>query len=88
MYPAFAATARKEGFHDIAVIFVSLAAAEREHERRSRAFLDQIEAGAVFKKAKAVVWRCRNCGYTHNGLEAPAKCPACAHPQAYFEAIE
>jgi rubrerythrin len=88
MYPSFAATARKEGFHDIAAVFVGLAAAEREHERRLRAMLSHVEGGTVFKKARPVVWRCRNCGYTTNGLEAPGKCPACAHPQPYFEALE
>ena len=87
MYKEFAETARKEGFDAIAMVFESVAIAEKQHEKRFRAFLNNIENGTVFKKDKPVVWRCRNCGYVHEGTEAPKACPACAHPQAYFEVL-
>jgi len=85
MYPSFAKVAREEGFEEIAVVFESIAVAERFHEKRFNALAANIEAGRVFKRDKPVVWRCRNCGYLHEGTEAPEKCPACAHPQAHFE---
>ncbi len=88
MYPEFAAIAREEGFSEIAVVFEAIAVAERFHEKRFLAFAKNIENGTVFKKAKAVTWRCRNCGYIHQGESAPVKCPACAHPQAHFELAE
>jgi rubrerythrin len=87
MYPGFAAIARKEGFEDIARIFESIAVAEKQHEKRYLGLAANIEKGTVFKKEKTVVWRCRNCGYLHTGKEAPSPCPACAHPQAYFELL-
>jgi rubrerythrin len=87
MYPDFAVIAREEGFDDIADLFESIAVAEKQHEKAYRGLLANVEAGTVFKKDKAVVWRCRNCGYTHEGIEAPEKCPACAHAQAYFELL-
>jgi rubrerythrin len=87
MYPEFAATARKEGFEDIARIFESIAIAEKQHEKRYLGLAANIEKGTVFKKDKPVVWRCRNCGYLHTGKEAPAACPACAHPQAHYELL-
>ena len=87
MYPEFAQTARKEGFDDIAKVFESIAVAEKQHEKRYLDLLANIEAGTVFKKPKKVVWRCRNCGYLHEGTEAPNTCPACAHPQAHFELL-
>jgi len=87
MYPSFAATARKEGFEAIAKVFEAIAVAEKQHERRYLGLVENIEAGTVFKKAKPVVWRCRNCGYLHTGAEAPGICPACAHPQAHFEIL-
>lgn len=87
MYPSFAKVAREEGFADIAKIFQSIAVAERQHEKRYLELLANIEAGRVFKKDKAVVWRCRNCGYLHKGTLAPDKCPACDHPQAHFELL-
>lgn len=85
MYPSFASTARAEGFESIAKIFEAIAVAEKQHERRYQGLLANIEAGTVFAKATPVVWRCRNCGYTHEGADAPKACPACVHPQAYFE---
>ncbi len=87
MYPAFAETARAEGFNNVAVAFESIAIAEKQHEKRYLGFLANIEAGTVFKKDKPVVWRCRNCGYLHEGTEAPGCCPACDHPQAHFELL-
>jgi rubrerythrin len=88
MYPEFAKIAREEGFTDIACIFDAIAVAERFHEKRFLALAKNIEKCQVFKKEKAVVWRCRNCGYTHEGAAAPNKCPACDHPQAHFEIAE
>lgn len=85
MYPSFAKIAREEGFTEIAVIFEAIAIAEKGHEERYRELAANIENGSVFKKGDKVVWRCRNCGYLHEGVEAPGLCPACAHPQAHFE---
>ena len=87
MYPAFAKTAAEEGFSEIAKVFEAIAVAEKQHERRYLGLLANVEAGTVFKKDKPVRWRCRNCGYIHEGTEAPEACPACAHPQAYFELL-
>ena len=87
MYPGFAKTAREEGFDDIAKIFEAIAVAEKQHEERYNALAANIQAGRVFKRDAMVVWRCRNCGYIHEGTEAPDLCPACAHPQAYFELL-
>lgn len=85
MYPSFAEAAAKEGFKDIAVIFRSIAVAEKQHEKRYLSLLKNVEGGVVFKKDQSVIWRCRNCGYLQDGPEAPATCPACAHAQAHFE---
>jgi len=87
MYPAFAKTARDEGFEEIAKVFEAIAVAEKQHERRYRGLLANVQAGTVFKKDKPVKWRCLNCGYVHEGTEAPEECPACAHPQAHFELL-
>ena len=87
MYPAFAETARKEGFDTIAAVFEAIAVAEKQHEKRYNELRANILASNVFKKGTAVTWRCRNCGYIFEGVEAPAVCPACAHPQAYFELL-
>jgi len=87
MYPGFARVAREEGFEAIAKAFESISVAERQHEKRYLDLLANIDAGKVFKKDKSVVWRCRNCGYLHEGKEAPQACPACAHPQAHFELL-
>ncbi len=87
MYPSFAEVAEKEGFPEIAAVMRSIAVAEQHHEKRFLAFAADIEAGTVFKAEKPRVWRCQNCGYIHVGTEAPESCPACAHPQAYFQAI-
>lgn len=85
MYPNFAKIAKDEGFTEIASAMTHIAIAERFHEKRYLALLDNIKNGTVFKKPAKVVWHCRNCGYLHEGMEAPQLCPACAHPQAHFE---
>jgi rubrerythrin len=87
MYPGFAKIAREEGFPEIAQIFESIAVAEKQHERRYHALRENILAGRVFKKQKATKWACRNCGFIHDGAEAPDQCPACAHPREYFEVL-
>jgi rubrerythrin len=87
MYPGFARIAREEGFEAIARVWEAISVAERQHEKRYVDFAANIEAGKVFKKDKSIVWRCRNCGYLHEGIEAPGACPACAHPKDYFEAL-
>jgi rubrerythrin len=87
MYPEFAKIAREEGFGDIALVFEAIAVAERFHEKRFKALAANIESGSVFKKSGKVTWRCRNCGYILEAAAAPAKCPACAHPQAHFELV-
>jgi rubrerythrin len=87
MYPAFAKVAKEEGFEQIAKIFGAIAVAERQHEKRYLALAKNISQGLVFKRLDRATWRCRNCGYLHEGTEAPQACPACAHPQAYFELL-
>jgi len=88
MYPEFAIIAEEEGFDEIAAVFRAIAVAEKEHEKRYLALLENIEKERVFKREKIKGWKCRNCGYVHEGTEAPEKCPACAHPRAYFELLE
>ncbi len=85
MYPRMAAEAKAEGFDDIARLFTMVAAIEKEHEERYQALAANIEKGNVFARETEQVWQCRNCGYVYIGQHAPAKCPVCAHPQAYFE---
>ena len=85
LYPGFAMTAREEGFVAIAEVYDAVCVSERQHEKRYRAFLRQLENGTVFKRPQPVTWRCRNCGYLHTAAEAPGICPACAHSMAYFE---
>ncbi|MFV0438797.1 MAG: rubrerythrin [Desulfopila sp.] len=87
MYPEFAAIAREEGFANIAAIFMAIAVAEKQHEKRYKDLLANIEAGRVFKRDTKVTWRCRNCGYLHEGEDAPEVCAACAHAKAYFELL-
>lgn len=85
LYPDFAAVAEAEGFPQIAMSFREIADVEAHHEARYRKLAANIEAGTVFKRDGVVRWKCRNCGYIHEGPEAPATCPACAHPQAFYE---
>ena len=84
-YPKFADIADEEGFPAIAKMYREIAVAEKGHEERYLAFVKNIEEGKVFKKDTEVVWQCRNCGYLYEGTEAPEICPACLHPQAFFE---
>ena len=84
-YPHFADVADEEGFPAIATMYRNIAIAEKAHEERYLAFLKNIETESVFKKEEKTVWQCRNCGFVHEGEEAPKACPACLHPQAYFE---
>ena len=84
MYPEFAATARKEGFNQIADVFDAISIAEKHHENRYNAMIKNINEGKVFKKDGVAIWVCQNCGFLHEGNEAPDICPACAHPKAYF----
>ncbi|KIO43589.1 MULTISPECIES: rubrerythrin [Sanguibacteroides] len=85
LYPEFAKVAEEEGFNAIAAVFRNIAAVEAEHETRYRKLLERVEAGKVFEREEEILWQCRNCGYVHKGKTAPKACPACAHPQAYFE---
>lgn len=85
MYEEFAKTAEEEGFTELAEKFRGVAAIEKHHEERYRALLNNIENDEVFAKSSVKVWECRNCGHIVVGLEAPEKCPVCAHPQSYFE---
>ncbi len=87
LYPAFAQTARAEGNEAAARLFEFILVAEKQHERRYRGLLANVQNGTVFKKDAPVTWRCRNCGYLHEGAAALAACPACAHPQAHFELL-
>jgi rubrerythrin len=88
LYPEFAAIAKDEGFPEVAAAFRSIAVVEKQHEARYRKLRQNIETGSVFKKEKVVRWKCRNCGYIHEGKTPPAKCPACEHPEAFFELLE
>lgn len=85
MYAGFAETAEKEGFKELAAKFRLVAAIEKHHEERYRALLHNVEMKEVFKRSEVKVWECQNCGHIVVGEKAPEICPACAHPQAYFE---
>jgi rubrerythrin len=87
LYQDFAKVARAEGFEDVARTFEAVSVAEKQHEKRYLDLKANVDGGTVFKKAKPVVWRCRNCGYLHEGADAPSACPACAHPRDYFEVL-
>ncbi|MBS3956860.1 MAG: rubrerythrin family protein [Clostridiales bacterium] len=87
LYPDFAATADAEGFPEIAESFREIAEVEEFHESRYRTLLANVEGGTVFMRAETVKWHCRNCGYVHEGPEAPELCPACAHPRAHYEIL-
>lgn len=85
LYPEFASVAEKEGFAEVAESFREILEVEEGHETRYRKLLDNVEKGRVFKREQSVKWRCRNCGYIHEGTSAPDECPACKHAQAYYE---
>ena len=87
IYPDFEKIAKKEGYPEVASTFKEIAEVEEQHEKRYRKLLDNVKSKKVFKKDKVVKWRCRNCGYVHEGKDAPDTCPACKHPQAYYEII-
>ena len=87
MYPGFARVAREEGFNAIAKLFEMVSVAEKQHEKRYVDLARNIEAGQVFARDDSVVWRCRNCGYISEATDAPQTCPACVHPQAFFELL-
>jgi len=87
LYKEAEEVARKEGFEEVARQFKEIAEVEEEHEKRYRKLLKNVKEGKVFKKDTVVKWKCRNCGYVHQGKEAPEKCPSCAHPQAYHELL-
>jgi rubrerythrin len=85
LYPTFAKTAKEEGFLEVAAAFTMIAKAEQAHEARFLRLLAALEGEKVFAREKGTQWKCRNCGYVHDGPAAPGKCPACLHPQEYFE---
>lgn len=85
MYPTFADVAEKEGFKEIAAAWRNIMKVEEFHESRYLKLLERVETGTVFERENEIEWQCRNCGFVFRGKKAPAKCPACLHPQAYFE---
>ncbi len=87
MYPEMEKIAREEGFNEIADVFKEIAEVEEAHEKRFRKLLDNVKRNTVFKKPSPVKWKCRNCGYVHEGTEPPELCPACAHPKSYYEVL-
>jgi rubrerythrin len=87
LYPGFARIAQEEGFESIASVFESISVAEKQHEKRYKELAANIENDRVFRREVKMQWRCMNCGYLHEGAEAPESCPACAHPQAYYELL-
>lgn len=87
MYPEFAKIAEEEGFPEVAEVMRAIAVAEKQHEKRYLALLKNVEEGKVFKKDQVVKWKCRNCGYVHEGEGAPEECPACGHPRAFYELL-
>ena len=88
LYPGFARIAEEEGFKEIASAWKLIAKVEKAHEDRFRTLYNNLEAGMVFERNGKIVWKCRNCGYIHEGEKAPKTCPACIHPQSYFEIKE
>jgi len=88
LYPEFAKIAEEEGFREVAAVFKMIAKVEKAHEERYRTLYNNLEEGKVFKRGEKVVWKCRNCGFLYEGTVAPQMCPACQHPQAYFEIQE
>ena len=87
LYPGFAKVAREEGFEAIAAVFEAISIAEKQHDKRYSDLAKNVDASKVFKKDSPTMWRCINCGYVYEGNEAPQACPACAHPQAYYELL-
>ena len=87
LYPEFEKVARKEGLEKVAESFKEIADVEERHEKRYRKLLENVKTGVVFKRSEVTEWKCRNCGYVHKGKEAPKVCPACKHPQSYYELL-
>ena len=87
LYKSFAETAAEEGLEEVVVAFTEIAEVEEQHEERYRRLLKNVCEGKVFEKDVVVRWKCRNCGYVHEGKSAPEVCPACRHPQAYYEVL-
>ncbi|MBB6275591.1 rubrerythrin [Porphyromonas circumdentaria] len=88
LYPEAAKIAEEEGFREIAMAFRQIAKVEAEHERRYRTLLERVNTNTVFEREEEISWQCRNCGYVAKSKKAPAKCPACQHPQSYFEPMK
>ena len=88
LYPEFAEIAKQEGFEEISTVYRKIADVEKRHELRFKKLAENIKNDKVFKKDEEVEWKCNNCGYIHKGMEAPEKCPACAHPKGYFEVFK
>ena len=88
LYPEFARIAEEEGFKEIAVVFKMISKVEKAHEDRYNTLYSNLNDGKVFEREGKIVWKCRNCGYLHEGTKAPITCPACLHPQSYFEIKE
>lgn len=88
LYPYFAKVAEEEGFHEIATAFRMITTVEKAHEERYKKLYKNLEAGKVFERGEKIIWKCLNCGYLHEGASAPEKCPACLHPQSYFQIKE
>ena len=88
LYPEFAKIAEEEGFKEIATAYKMIAKVEKAHEERFKKLYENLEAGKVFERNGKIMWKCRNCGYIHEGEKAPKTCPACLHPQSYFEIKE
>jgi rubrerythrin len=88
IYQEFAKIAENEGYAEVAVSFTEIAEVEEQHEKRYRKLLENVKTKSVFKKSKSVKWKCRNCGYVHEGTDAPDMCPACKHGKAYYEVKE
>jgi len=87
LYPGFQKVAEKEGFKEVAKAFKEIAEVEEKHEKRYRKLLENVKKNKVFRKDAVVRWKCRNCGYVHEGKDAPKTCPACSHPQAFYELL-
>lgn len=88
LYPEFAKIAGEEGFNEITIAFRMIARVEKAHEERYKRLYNNLETGKVFSREEKIIWKCRNCGYLHEGKSAPEKCPACLHPRSYFEIKE
>lgn len=87
LYPEFARVAEEEGFPVIAAVYRAISSVEKHHEMRYLALLENIERNQVFGRDTSSHWKCRNCGYVHEGTTAPEKCPACDHARSYFELL-